>query len=110
MSANPKESWWTPWQLALAEDYNRKWEKRIFTPTDAVKEKIGETIATRKLRPGESNIPKENIIHDGWNHEHCRLCWKTISPQASDEHMGYVDKDDWLCESCWERYIADARP
>lgn len=39
---------------------------------------------------------------DGWDHEHCELCYKHIN--TGD--FGYQDKDDqWLCEKCYNEYV-----
>ncbi|HUK52936.1 MAG TPA: hypothetical protein VL099_06575 [Candidatus Binatia bacterium] len=43
------------------------------------------------------------IVKDAWDHEHCEYCSKHIDPPD----WCYVNPDeDWVCESCFEKYIA----
>ncbi|HKO05412.1 MAG TPA: hypothetical protein VJW51_11715 [Candidatus Acidoferrales bacterium] len=44
------------------------------------------------------------IVKAGWDHEHCEYCWKHIEqPQ-----WAYVNPDDdWVCESCFNKYVAN---
>jgi hypothetical protein len=48
------------------------------------------------------------ILKGGWNHEHCKICFQNISMFEADDQFGYVNqKDDWLCESCYQKYAAN---
>ena len=47
------------------------------------------------------------FVKDGWDHEHCQICFQNISTFEEGEHFGYVNQnDDWLCESCYQKYVA----
>jgi hypothetical protein len=98
-------SWWTPDQLALAQDSARAWEKQVFVPIDAAELYLEGGV--RVLRPLESteNLDSGAKISGGWNHQHCALCWQRISPYKGDEATAYTSSGDWLCETCYQRYI-----
>jgi hypothetical protein len=62
--------------------------------------------------------PKDSILYHpdgrvenvkgGWDHEHCRICFQNISLFEAENQFGYVNqKDDWLCESCYQKYAAN---
>ena len=68
-------TWWRPDQLQLAQDTTRVWHKRTY------------------------------IAQSAGDHEHCFLCWRRISNNASEDNSGYTDGRDWLCETCHNRYI-----
>jgi hypothetical protein len=100
------QSWWSEDQLALVKDETIVWRRQKFEPSDAVEyhEEDGH-IAWCKLE--EDEVPTEGkIIPEGWEHEHCRLCWETISPYEDDENYGYTDGSDWICEACYKQYLA----
>jgi hypothetical protein len=99
-------SWWGDSQLDIAQSNPARWEKREFEPKDAVKLHTSDgLVMARKFDAGEA-LPKAEIVQGGWNHEHCFLCWKRISQHEDDEQVGYTDGKDWLCEACYERFVA----
>jgi len=101
--------WWAPWQLALAQDTARNWEHRIFAPADAFAAPAtptGKGMVLRKMKPGEQPREGEWVIPGGWDHEHCGLCWKKISSEWEGDRSGYTDGKDWICQECYEKYIA----
>ncbi len=62
--------------------------------------------------------PKDSVVYHpdgrvenvkgGWDHEHCRICFQNISLFEADNQFGYVNQnDDWLCESCYQKYVAN---
>jgi hypothetical protein len=95
-------AWWEPEQLELVRDESIIWRREAFAPSDAVRDSDG---ALRKFEEGpvEDN---EEIVVGGWEHEHCRLCWQTISAYQGQDNFGYTDGTDWMCEPCYQRYIA----
>jgi hypothetical protein len=93
--------WWEPDQLDLVKNESIAWQREGFTPSDAVKDSKG---ALRKYEEGKV-ADKEEIITGGWEHEHCRLCWQTISAHEGQDNFGYTDGTDWLCEACYGKYI-----
>ncbi len=45
------------------------------------------------------------LIKDGWNHDHCLICFKTLSDIKDEEtdDSGYFYYGDWICETCFNR-------
>jgi hypothetical protein len=79
MARQPKEDWWTPQQTALVEDGSRHWRLTRFQPSDALAfESDGQT-ADRKGEPDDEVATAAHVVPDGWDHEHCALCWREIS-------------------------------
>jgi hypothetical protein len=86
----PKEDWWTPMQLALVEDRCRCWQAQTFRPSDALV---------------QSPTNEIEVMPEGWDHEHCTLCWQKISLRSGDCQSGYTDGKSWLCTECYEKFI-----
>jgi hypothetical protein len=83
-------------RVALVLDRSLKWSRREFTPQDAVKQG-NEYSKASSSSTGE-------IIKDGWEHEHCSICWEEIAQHA--ENFGYVNqRNDWVCEKCYSEYV-----
>jgi hypothetical protein len=110
MGGVPVESWWTPDQLACATDPTRRWERRRFQTSDMIWERQpgGGHIGHRK-QPGEQPEAGAELVRDGWDHEHCRLCWETISARPGEAHECFTDGEDWVCGACFRKYIAPRR-
>jgi hypothetical protein len=99
-------SWWGDSQLDAAHSDPARWEKQEFEPRDAVQFHTSDgLVMARKLETDEA-LPKTEVVHGGWDHEHCFLCWKGISQHEGEEQVGYTDGKDWLCEACYERFVA----
>jgi hypothetical protein len=105
MSSPPSEPWWTLPQAALVEDRTRTWQLASFTPSDAISfSQDGQTVIGRE-QSGSAQISATRVIPDGWDHEHCTLCWATISLHRGDQPRAYTDGRDWLCATCYETFI-----
>jgi hypothetical protein len=75
----------------LVYDSSREWRKVKFVPQDA----------TRYHSDGTTEI-----VEGGWDHEHCAICWQTISPNELGNEYGYQDQNDsWVCQTCYKQYI-----
>jgi len=95
---------WSPDQLKLAQDQSRTWVLKEFEAQDAVAYSTegGKIIGRRK----ESSVTDGGtVVPGGWDHEHCALCWESISLHKEHQHIGYTDGNDWLCETCYKTYI-----
>lgn len=67
------------------------WIRTEFFPRDCV---TCYPDGSTKLNPG------------GWEHEHCEICWETISQHTDHQHFGYRNpNDDWVCEQCFRSYV-----
>jgi hypothetical protein len=71
----------------LVHDTSRVWIRTQFQPSDS-------------SRDGQP-------VSDGWEHEHCSICWEKIAEYA--QRFGYYDQNsDWVCESWPVRF--DGKP
>jgi hypothetical protein len=43
---------------------------------------------------------------DAAEYEQCGLCWQEISAAEAESDFGYTDGTHWVCERCYEKYIA----
>jgi hypothetical protein len=105
MATPPKEEWWTPQQIALVEDRSRHWRLTSFQPSDALAFESGGQSAVRKREADDDVASAAHVVPDGWDHEHCALCWQKISLIPDTDHSGYTDGRDWLCAECYEKFI-----
>ena len=106
----------------LVLDSQRVWNLQRFLPSDAFATQDG---STRIVRPADSGDREQRRMyldseesHDacdqggariegGWDHEHCAICWETISQASNCQHDGYVDQNGiWVCISCFDSYVA----
>jgi hypothetical protein len=77
-------------RAAVVLDETRQWHKKPFTPTNAVRYKTSTD--------GERST---EIIKNGWDHEHCGICWETIGPRD----QGYLSGETWICERCYSDFV-----
>jgi hypothetical protein len=74
----------------LVFDTKRHWLQTEFAPCDAV----------RHLAHG-----KTEAVTGGWDHEHCEICWESIS-QFDEQKCGYKDQNNnWVCEKCFHSFV-----
>jgi hypothetical protein len=100
------EGWWTSFQVDLVRDKSRTWQIEEFKPTAGIWIKTENGRLLRKVEQWEE-VPKEDSVDlIAWDHEHCQLCWETISNIGDDQREGYTDGKDWVCISCYNTYIA----
>ncbi len=83
------------------------WERRLSKPRDALAKRAGGALM---LYGGENYDAHEfDLVKDGWRHDHCVVCWKMIYNQEHpDESFGYSNGENWLCEQCYEAFLAGA--
>ncbi|MDR3628560.1 MAG: hypothetical protein P4L45_17065 [Ignavibacteriaceae bacterium] len=99
------DGYWQPMDVAIILDELSTWNKVHFKPTDAeyfrLNGAIGWQETGKKLPVGAQFM---ELKKDGWDHEHCRLCWENISLQT--QPFGYRNNDNiWVCESCYTKYV-----
>ncbi|HUT31484.1 MAG TPA: DUF2007 domain-containing protein [Sedimentisphaerales bacterium] len=68
--------WWDQDQLDLVKNESIVWRRERFERSDAVE------------------------------YEQCGLCWQEISTAGADSGFGYMDGVHWVCERCYDKYIA----
>ena len=51
---------------------------------------------------------KIDLVPDGWSHDHCAICYWTLSDSGTDEEtIGYTDeRGDWVCSECYHQFLA----
>ena len=83
---------------------SEKWTKVLFHSTDAVE--VTETAGDgkpirgiRKLKAGEELPSGAVVVKDGWDHEHCEVCWTHVNP---GDYAYRNERDEWLCVNCFE--------
>jgi hypothetical protein len=104
---SPGEEWWTDDQKALVEDVSSVWTRKTFEKVPGIWINMDGGRILRKLTKDEE-MPSGAVVDDtAWDHEHCALCWQTISEYPSDQPEGYTDGDNWLCLECHHKYIGE---
>ncbi len=95
----------------LARDSRQKeWSKRKWTPSPALVGKGPQGMATKYK--GQQYDPEQyELVHDGWDHDHCLFCWQSICDCGGENctSIGFTDGDDWICESCHQRVIVEKK-
>ncbi|MBI1374702.1 MAG: hypothetical protein GC159_18440 [Phycisphaera sp.] len=90
--------------LSPAKDwYRAKWERR-----PALVHPDGGAMT---LYVGQKYDPAHfNLVADAWDHDHCEVCYATISNKSCDNAIqdAYTDGRAWICPSCYERMIANS--
>ncbi|HVN76938.1 MAG TPA: hypothetical protein VMT19_11510 [Thermoanaerobaculaceae bacterium] len=94
------------WRTEVIENPDHKWWLQVFEASDMVMvmTKLGKS--GHKRRPGEVIGEGMRVVPGGWDHEHCCLCFATISARGDDLRSGYTDGNDWACEECYAEEIA----
>lgn len=101
----PFQDWWMPHQIELVKDLTRKWELKTFISTAGVWLPASEGKILSKQIEQEPLPYGAKLDPKAWDHEHCELCFETISDQGSFQREGYTDGKDWVCQKCYETYI-----
>lgn len=46
-------------------------------------------------------------ISEGWDHDHCAICFWELFETDDDQHgFGYTDGRGWICCECHDQFIA----
>jgi len=99
-------SWWSASQLAAARSDPAAWTRRRFQPADEIRLHTSNGRIISKRLPRGAPRPSGDVVQDGWDHDHCALCWATISLAEGGEPVAYSDGRDWLCTTCFAKFIA----
>jgi hypothetical protein len=84
-----------------------RWRREPWKRRDALVQRTG----TASLYVGQRYDPAFcELVRGGWIHDHCEICWWTLSEGGDEEHsVGYTDGRGWICSECYHRFI-EARP
>src|SRR6202007_2735444 len=89
------EEWWVDWQIELVIDAAKIWTLKTFQTTSGFWTQTEGGALLGKTSQHE-DIPPDAIIDEkAWDHEHCRLCWETISDKVNFKREGYTDGNYW---------------
>jgi hypothetical protein len=104
----------TAWERERAEmvEAFRKdlWTRQKWTRLPALVAKDGSEIACYY---GQDYDPEKfDLVPDGWGHDHCELCFKTITDFVREDARapvvdeGYINSDEcWVCCACFSMYL-----
>jgi hypothetical protein len=87
----------------LVLDPERTWREAEFQLADAVQVPSAQGVLW--TRSSEAAPAGGDLVPDGWDHEHCSICWEKIGRGGAG--VGFVSgADDWVCVGCYHRYVA----
>jgi hypothetical protein len=87
----------------LVLDRQRVWTLRAFEATDAIRYEYESGHILGKAPAGAT--PQHGaLVKGGWDHEHCRICWATIS-SLHDPLAMFSEPNHWLCQECYANYV-----
>jgi hypothetical protein len=101
------DGYWQAYHVWMVTDPERLWEELTFSTSDAVSFTAeggdGRKLnGIRKAKPEDLLNPEVQIVHNGWDHEHCELCNAHINPGD----CCYRDSDGgWVCQTCYFQYV-----
>lgn len=91
----------------LIKDFQKlNWEKKKWLTTIALVEKDGSSV--REYVGQRFNTKYFEIKEDGWTHDHCEICYITISEGDNNlefEIEGYNHGNKWICNNCYSQHI-----
>lgn len=82
------------------------WTSRKWKPIPALIDKNGRTSTPYLGQNYDPNLV--DLIPDGWDHDHCDICTKTISDKENYRDWvtdGYNLNNDWICEECYNLFM-----
>ena len=59
----------------------------------------------------EYDPEKYDLVPDGWGHDHCELCFKTITDFTREDgrapvvDKGYTNGNSWICCACYRQHL-----
>ena len=88
-------------------DYLRQltWTYKRWAPSPALVDKSG---GSSRQYVGQNFDPKYfDVIEDGWTHDHCEICFTTISDKDGyGDTDGYkTNNNEWVCKDCYNLFI-----
>lgn len=98
------DSWkWADIEESVTWAQDQHWTKRKWIARAALISK-GSTsdYVGQKYNPEHTKL-----VDDGWNHDHCEICWWSLHEDGSSEHgEGYTtDGHKWVCTECFTQFI-----
>lgn len=105
-NAPNEEELWMNDRMDIIQDRSLVWTKKRFETVEGIWIPIeGGGRILRKAEKGEEIPEGAALDKTAWDHEHCMLCWQTISEHPSYQQEGYTDGKRWLCVDCYNKHI-----
>jgi len=105
------DSYWGE-RTVLVLDNNKQWHKKIFNAKDKIIFKSAGSIIVVPTgqEPPFSIRGKGKIVKNAWDHEHCAICWETISDKTEKNKSGYITisknkQEEWICDNCYNSFV-----
>ena len=88
---------------AVADCQGLQWRREQWIRRDALVQPTG----TKVLYIGQRYDPAYcELVRGGWSHDHCEICWWTLSEGGDEAHsVGYTSGQRWVCSECYRRFI-----
>jgi hypothetical protein len=79
--------------------------REIWKPTAALIHKKGGR--STQYRGQKFDPEKISLVSDGWNHDHCAICWWTLHETDDPEKgIGYRNETNvWICSECYQHFF-----
>lgn len=97
------------WAAILIEDGPSAWHEFTFEAKDVITTRFVDENgqAWRSLtefKEGQSVEAEAEIVSDGWDHEHCKICNAHIDP--GDHFYRHQSANEFLCVGCYGKHAA----
>ena len=94
-------------QESAVELRRQKWTLRPWKKRPVLASLEGRNSVLYTGQPYDAK--RYTVIPDGWNHDHCELCWQTISDFTDENTIdtAYTDGSKWVCPGCFQGVIVD---
>ncbi len=93
-------------RAAIVLDKTMEWRRELFKSSDVMQYRSGNSIIRGPVGQ-QPTFPVEGegvLVPGGWDHEHCLICWQTISEY--EQPYGYKNRNEgWICEECFHHYV-----
>ena len=83
-----------------------EWEFKKYKAGPALMDKNGGT--SRPYVGQKYDLTKMDLKLDGWNHDHCEICFTTIAEGETNkeyEFEGFHSDSSWICKNCHSIFI-----
>jgi len=98
------------WKLSDIQDEidwckKQSWVQKKWKATQALIHKNGGR-ASQYL--GQKFDPEKiDLVEDGWDHDHCLICWHTLfDSEEKEDNSGRTDGNgNWVCLECYDQFL-----
>ena len=83
-----------------------QWTHKKWVSTPALIDKSSGSI--RQFGVQKFDNKHFDLKEDGWSHDHCEICWATISEGDNKKEFeieGYNFGNSWVCNFCFDNFV-----